>query len=660
MLGLSRTTVAPATKAKAADQSQAVIAFQADGTVLEANENFLRLMGYSSDEIRGRHHRLFVEPSEAESPAYEAFWTQLRSGQGQMAEYRRLGKGGRVVWIRATYTPVRNRAGRVVQIVKFAMDVTAEKLAAAEAAGQIAAINKSQAVIQFALDGTITGANEKFLAAVGYRSDEVIGQHHRLFVDRPHAASREYAAFWEALRRGEYQEGEYKRFGKDGREIWLRATYNPIFDLSGRPFKVVKYATDVTAEKLHAADSSGQIEAIGRSQAVIHFDMDGIIQDANANFLTVMGYTMDELRGQHHRMFVTPNHAAGAAYRTFWDNLRAGQFASAVYQRLGKGGREVWIQATYNPVLDMNGRPFKVVKYAIDITKNMQVRSEAVRTAERTLDNISAVAVAAEQMHATSEAVAEQMSRSRSTVEEIHHRAKAVEGSTDQLRRAAQAMDGVVQTITKITEQINLLALNATIEAARAGAAGRGFAVVATEVKNLADQAKQATSSVSGEIASMQSVSAEVSNALSSIAASVDALQGFVVQTSEATKQQRVSTGEVTANIRITSKGVEGIARSLDEWVVGLEERRTDLRSRVLESGTVTEVPDVGSGASKGEASAGGASCFIIDSSQGGAKLRVRSADVPDSFVLTPRDGKPRRCSVVRRNGDEVSVRYVA
>ena len=263
-------------------------------------------------------------------------------------------------------------------------------------------------------------------------------------------------------------------------------------------------------------------------------------------------------------------------------------------------------------------------------------------------------------MHATSEAVAEQMSRSRTTVEEIHRRAKATEGSTVQLRSAALAMDGVVQTITKITEQINLLALNATIEAARAGEAGRGFAVVATEVKNLADQAKQATSSVSGEIASMQSVTTQVSGALGSIAAAVDALQGFVVQTAEATKQQRASTGEVTANIRVTSKGVEGIARNLDEWVVGLEERRTDQRERVLEAATVTNARDAGPSATGLDASAGGASCVIIDSSHGGAKLRVTAGSVPDSFVLTPRGGQPRRCEVVRRKGDEVGVRYVA
>ncbi len=283
---------------EALHRSQAVITFALDGTIEEANANFLDLMGYRLDEVRGRHHRMFVAPTEAAAPAYEAFWQTLRQGAFQAAEYRRITKDRREVWIRATYNPVLDARGRPVRIVKFALDVTAERLASAESAGQIAAIDRSQAVIQFDLDGTIRHANANFLGALGYELAEVQGRHHSLFVDPAEAASPEYRDFWQALARGEYRAGEFKRRARDGRDVWIQASYNPILDLAGRPFKVVKYASDVTAAKVVAADMAGQVEAARRSQAVIEFAMDGTVLDANANFLSAMGYTLAEVAGR--------------------------------------------------------------------------------------------------------------------------------------------------------------------------------------------------------------------------------------------------------------------------------------------------------------------------------------------------------------------------
>ena len=242
----------------------------------------------------------------------------------------------------------------------------------AELEDQVKALHRVQAVIEFHLDGTIVHANDNFLQTLGYTLEEIQGKHHAMFVDAEYAQSREYRDFWANLGRGEFEAGQYRRLGKGGREIWIQASYNPVFDSHGRPYKVVKFATDITAQKFQAADFAGQLAAINKSQAVIEFDLEGRILAANENFLAAMGYALDEVRGQHHAMFAEPDCRQSAEYRAFWAKLGRGEYDAGQYKRLGKGGREVWIQASYNPIYDMNGRPFKVVKYATDITAQVR------------------------------------------------------------------------------------------------------------------------------------------------------------------------------------------------------------------------------------------------------------------------------------------------
>jgi PAS domain S-box-containing protein len=234
----------------------------------------------------------------------------------------------------------------------------------ADYAGQVAAIRKSQAVIEFSMDGTVLDANDNFLKALGYRLEEIQGQHHSMFVEPAYKLSSEYREFWAALNRGEYQAAEYKRIGKGGKEVWIQASYNPILDPDGKPFKVVKFATDMTEQKLRNADYIGQIAAISKSQAVVEFKMDGTVLTANDNFLKALGYTLDEIKGRHHSMFVDEAFRQSYEYKEFWAALNRGEYQAAEYKRLGKGGKEVWIQASYNPIMDLNGKPFKVVKYA--------------------------------------------------------------------------------------------------------------------------------------------------------------------------------------------------------------------------------------------------------------------------------------------------------
>ncbi|WDR01483.1 methyl-accepting chemotaxis protein [Devosia algicola] len=254
---------------------------------------------------------------------------------------------------------------------------------------RIDAINRSQAMVEFDLEGTIIDANQNFLDVMGYQRDEIIGKHHRLFVEPSYSQSSDYAAFWQRLGEGAVESDEYGRLTKDGRLVWLQASYNPLLDGNGKPVGVIKFATDITEAKNRAADHAGQIAAISRAQAVIEFELDGTIITANENFLNVLGYRLEEIVGRHHRMFVEPGYASGAEYEKFWERLREGGFFAAEFMRIGKDGRQVWIQASYNPVLDAKGKPIKVVKFATDITERKvaegiiaQLRNSLVRLAE--------------------------------------------------------------------------------------------------------------------------------------------------------------------------------------------------------------------------------------------------------------------------------------
>jgi methyl-accepting chemotaxis protein len=352
----------------------AFIEFDPQGTVLHANPIFLQTMGYTLNEVLGKHHSIFVEPVYARTGEYKKFWAELAHGKSQTNEFQRVTKDGSYVWLQASYTPVANEAGEIVKVIKLATDITEARLSSADFRGQVDAIRKSFAVISFNMDGTILEANENFLSPMGYSMGEVKGRHHRVFVDEEYGKSAAYSEFWATLNRGEFVAGEFKRIGKGGREVWIQASYNPIFDLTGKPFKVVKYAIDVTDQKVKNADYEGQLNAIGKSNAVIEFNMDGIILNANDNFLSALGgYSLNEIKGKHHRMFVESNYARSQEYAEFWKKLNNGEFFVGTYTRIDKRGRQVFIQASYNPILDLNGKPFKVVKYALDMTEVIRV-----------------------------------------------------------------------------------------------------------------------------------------------------------------------------------------------------------------------------------------------------------------------------------------------
>ncbi len=545
-----------AAKLEAIGKSQAVIEFALDGTILNANENFQKAMGYSLEEIRGRHHSMFADTAYAASPEYKQFWADLKNGEYKAGEFKRYAKGGREVWLQASYDPVMGADGQPVKVVKVASDITLRKLDAADSIGKISAVDKAQAVIEFDLQGNILTANSNFLGAMGYALEEISGKHHRMFVETSYAQSPQYTAFWDRLRNGQFDAGEYKRIGKGGKEVWIQASYNPIFDMSGKPFKVVKFATDVTAQKLAAAESEGKINAIGKSQAVIEFDLQGNILTANANFLGAMGYTLDEICGKHHSMFVEPAEAQSSDYRAFWEKLRRGEFESRAYKRIGKGGKVVWIQASYNPILDMGGKPFKVVKYATDITGVMQTAD----LADQTTSSVQSVAAAVEQMTASIEEISKNMSMTQTSMEDIVTKTALSGEATSRLVGSIDAMQRIAGLISDIANQTNLLALNATIEAARAGEAGKGFSVVASEVKNLANETAKATEEITQELASVQAMTSEVANSVTSIVDATNAVNQYVSTVASAIEEQNVVTRDVSDNTQRTANSVQEIS----------------------------------------------------------------------------------------------------
>ena len=421
--------------------------------------------------------------------------------------------------------------------------------------GLLKAIDRSLGTIQFDPQGNILGANANFLAAMGYALDEVRGKHHRIFTEPKYAQSREYEAFWAKLRRGEFDAGMYKRIGKGGREVWIQASYNPVFDHHGNVVKVVKFATDVTAQTKKTADTEGQLRSLHRVQGIIEFDLDGTIRTANDLFLNLVGYELEEVKGKHHRMFVDPEEAGSHRYEEFWQSLRSGKADTRTFKRLGKGGKVIWLQASYIPVLDPDGRPVKVVKFANNLTEIMNQTLSTQRNAE-------SVAAANEEMSCAIAEISRSMELSRDTAGKILETSVQSEISAASLVASMDSMEKIARLIREIADRVNILALNAAIEAARAGEAGRGFAVVASEVKNLSNQTAEATDKIAREIAAVQSVSSTVASTVQQTKEGVGLINRNITSVAVAIEEQSAVTRDISEHsTRMVKSVLEMIER---------------------------------------------------------------------------------------------------
>ena len=366
------------------------------------------------------------------------------------------------------------------------------------------------------------------------------------------ARAPSYKEFWAQLARGELQSGEFKRLGKGGREVWLMINYNPIFGPDGTPYKVVAFSSDVTAQRLESANFRGQIEAINRSQAVIEFELDGMILNANENFLRASGYALAEIVGRHHSIFVDVEERGSPAYAEFWRELGAGQFRAGEFRRVRKNGEQLWLRATYNPIHDPDGKPFKVVKFASDVTAQVTARLSFGTS-------VDSVAVAVQELSSSITEISTAMHRSQATANSAVECVSAADVATAQLNVAAVSMGRVVDMISSIASQIDLLALNATIESARAGEAGRGFAVVAGEVKRLAAQSKSATGEIVAEIEGIRRVSSDVVNSLAKIKQAIHTVSQLVTSTSSAVEEQSAVTETISVSMGRAASEAAGL-----------------------------------------------------------------------------------------------------
>jgi methyl-accepting chemotaxis protein len=510
----NRNTAQSVAEASSIRRWQAVIEFDLDGNILEANDLFLRAVGYDRSEVVGKHHSIFVPPEERSTEAYKDFWRDLRAGKAFQAEFARITKGGDRIWLQATYTPISGADGKKpFKVIKYATDITAIKEAVSNSDGQLAAIRKAQAVIEFDLNGKILDANDNFLKALGYTLDEIHGQHHAMFVTPAERASPAYAEFWKKLGRGEHDENQYMRIGKGGRQVWIQASYNPIFDPFGKPYKVVKYATDITATKQAAASLEAAVEQTGQ-----------VIAATQAKDLT-QRVPIEGKSGQIRELCTGINALLDSFTMVIQSVGEISARITAGSRRIGTDSKDL-AQRTEEQAASLEETAATTEQLAASVKQSFERATDAA--------NLGMVAngIANRGGSIVNNAVA----------------------AMERIEKASGDISDIIRVIDDIAFQTNLLALNAAVEAARAGDAGKGFAVVASEVRTLAQRSGEAAKDISGLILNS---TAQVASGVKLVKEAGSALQEIVTSSTSVS----ASLDEIRSASQEQANGIEEVAK---------------------------------------------------------------------------------------------------
>ena len=539
----------------ALSRSLALIEFDPTGRILDANENFCRVMGYSPADLRGKHHSMFVEPAEAKSPEYQAFWAKLGRGQFDAGEYLRFGKDGKAVYIEATYNPVLSSGGKVQKVVKIATDITLKKLESAENTAKFTALSRAQAIIEFDAEGKILTANDNFLAALGYRLDEIQGKHHRIFMDSGEAALPEYARFWERLRAGELVAGEFRRTGKGGAAVWIQASYNPVFDFRGRVVKVVKFATNITP----------RVVAVNRIAQALTALADG---DLEHRITEAFNAEFAQLRDDF-------NNSVSKLELSLAEVREATRTISAESGEIARASDDLSMRT------EQQAASLEQTTAALEeITATVQKTAEGTRHAHQVVGTAKTDAM-----------------QSGTVVQQ----AVAAMGEIEQ---SSAKITQIIGVIDEIAFQTNLLALNAGVEAARAGEAGRGFAVVASEVRALAQRSAEAAKEIkqliatsTSQVASGVTLVGQTGQTLSRIVTQVSDLASVVAEIAASAQEQASGLTQVNTAVlqldQITQQNAAMVeeATAAGQALKGETTRLESLLSRFRVSATTSAAP---------------------------------------------------------------------
>ena len=377
------------------NKARCVIEFDPAGTITAVNENTLKALQFNESDLLREHHRLLVGRAQSSTAEYKEFWQNLARGITQTGQFKLQTKQGDTAWFQGYYAPVINEKKQLLKVVSYLTDITADMQKTISLQGEEDALNQIFGTMECDFQGNILACNDLFVKPLGYRKDELVGKNVSVFLPSDVAQSADYKDLWLELAKGVGQTRQTKRIAKDGTQYWFQSSYVPVNDETGKPFKAIVYSFCVTEEKNRSVDNQGKLTAISRTQAVIEFDLSGKILSVNENFCRATGYSEKEIVGNHHSMFIDAEYKSSAEYKAFWEKLGRGDPNEGLFRRLGKGGNEVWLQAAYNPILDADGKPYKVVKFAIDITKQYlrerESESKAIEALliKTTLDNAS-------------------------------------------------------------------------------------------------------------------------------------------------------------------------------------------------------------------------------------------------------------------------------